>query len=147
MRRIKAEPEVKDVAKGSINARDYIGAALNKLASQCKALLLRVKRGNAPAASTECPHGKIELFCPDCTRDNEAESNGSNPTQNSSQRPEEQAGSVPKSSAGQSNDDASYETKTLAGKGRESASTLLNGSTSTIHKLEEGASLLDAHTS
>ena len=80
MRRIKAEPAVKDVEKGSINAREYIGAALKKLASQCKALLLRVKRGNAPAASTECPHGKIPISCPDCTRDNEAESNGPNPT-------------------------------------------------------------------
>jgi len=30
MRRIKAEPAVKDVSKGTINARDYVGAALNK---------------------------------------------------------------------------------------------------------------------
>jgi len=51
VRRLKAEPAVKDVAKGTINARDYISAALNKLASQRKALLLREKRGNAPAVT------------------------------------------------------------------------------------------------
>jgi len=62
MRRTQAEPAVKDVSKGTINARDYVGAALNKLASQCKALMLRLKRGSAPDVATQCPHSKIPLF-------------------------------------------------------------------------------------
>jgi len=44
MRKIKSEPAVKDAARGAINARSYTGAAQNKLASQCKALLLRLTR-------------------------------------------------------------------------------------------------------
>jgi len=44
MQRIKEQPAVKDVSRGSISARDYLGAALNKLSSQCKALMHRMSR-------------------------------------------------------------------------------------------------------
>ena len=73
MQRIKAQPAAKDVSRGSINARDYIGAALNKLSSQCKALLLRITRGTSELhtdttdASGRCPHGSTcPIMCPDC---------------------------------------------------------------------------------
>jgi|AntRauTorckE5430_2_1112549.scaffolds.fasta_scaffold45084_2 hypothetical protein len=70
MQKIKAQPAVRDATRGSINARDFLGAALNKPASQSKALLLRLNKNQKPSeeeaaaapannnTATAWPHGR-----------------------------------------------------------------------------------------
>jgi hypothetical protein len=151
MQRIKAQPAVKDVSRGSINARDYIGAALNKLSSQCKALLLRITRGTSELhtdttdASGRCPHGSTcPIMCPDC--------NDIAPTQ----LPSAVTGGVDSPLPGAarqvpvapfmgvgSDNNGNYESRAIAQRIRSNATALLNKEARIVTHLHDGANLLD----
>ena len=131
MQRIKTQAAVKDVSRGSLNARDYIGSALNKLASQCKALILRIGRSTdttqVPSARTtdRCVHGSTcPIMCPDCNH--------------------LRSGKGPMDSCGDSADsNGDYESRAIAQKIRSNATALLDTDARIVTRLHDGANLLD----